>query len=152
MQHHALRSGAVCAPLREQDLEPDQDRARLPVGAGQTPQRFVWELDIPLDEGCARGVWPSLREGIHQYTPCNDCDVRGEPAYFTGVPGRGTEERINAVPVVVGTGARPGRITVRLGITSEGLATVSTQLAGRGGCAWRKWYNWIKRSDGAETR
>jgi hypothetical protein len=35
--------------------------------------------------------------------------------------------------VVVGTGARLGRITVHLGITSDGLATESTQLAGRGG-------------------
>ena len=114
--------------------------------------RFVWELDIPLDEGRARGVWPSLREGLHQYTPCNDRDVCGEPANISGVPGRGPEERVNAAPVVVGTGAWPGRITVRLGITSEGLATVSTQLTGRGGCAQRKWYNWIERSDGADTR
>jgi hypothetical protein len=50
------------------------------------------------------------------------------------MPGRGTDERINAAPVVVGTGARPGRITVHLGITSDGPATESTQLAGRGGC------------------
>jgi hypothetical protein len=54
------------------------------------------------------------------------------------VPGGGTEERVNATPVVVGTGARPGRITVHLGITNDGLATDSTQLAGRGGCARRK--------------
>jgi hypothetical protein len=49
--------------------------------------------------------------------------------------GRGTDERINATAVVVGTGARPGCITVHLGITSDGPATESTQLAGRGGCA-----------------
>ena len=79
-------------------------------------------------------------------------DVCGEPANILGVPGRGTEERVNAAPVVVGTGARPGRITVRLGITSDGLATESTQLAGRGGCARRKWYNWIEQSDSADTR
>ncbi len=97
-------------------------------------------------------MWPSLREGIHQYTSRNNRDVCGEPAYFTGLPGRGTEERINAAPVVVGTGARLGRITVRLDIASEGLATVSTQLAGRGGCARRKWYNWIEQSDSADTR
>jgi hypothetical protein len=46
--------------------------------------------------------------------------------------------RVNAAPVVVGTGARPGRVTVHLGITSDGLATDSTQLAGRGGCTQRK--------------
>ena len=99
----------------------------------------MWELDIPLDKGRARGVWPSLREGVHQYTPCYDCDVCGEPSNISGVPGGGMEERVNAAPVVVGTGARPGRITVHfLGITSDGLATESTQLAGRGGCARRK--------------
>jgi hypothetical protein len=54
------------------------------------------------------------------------------------MPGRGTNEGINAKPVVVRTGARPGRITVHLGITSDGPATESTQLAGRGGCARRK--------------
>ncbi len=106
-------SGAVCAPLRERDLELDGNRAstarrvphsrRLSDGAGaQTPQRFVWELDLPLDEGRARGVWPSLREGLHQYTPCNDRDVCGESANISGVPGGGTEERVNAAPVVVG--------------------------------------------------
>jgi hypothetical protein len=42
------------------------------------------------------------------------------------VPGGGMEERVNAAPVVVGTGVRPGRITVHLGITSDGLATEST--------------------------
>jgi hypothetical protein len=31
------------------------------------------------------------------------------------------KERINATPVVVGTGAWPGRITVYLGLTSDGL-------------------------------
>jgi len=72
---------------------------------------------------------------VHQYTPCYDCDVCGEPSNILGVPGRGTEERVNAAPVVVGTGAWPGRITVHLGITNDGLATESTQLAGRGGCA-----------------
>jgi hypothetical protein len=142
-------SGAVCAPLRERDLELDQNCAstagrvshprRLSDGAGaQTPQRFVWELDLPLDEGRARGVWPSLREGVHQYTLCNDRNVCGESANISGVPGGGTEERVNAAPVVVGTGAQPGRITVHLGIMSDGLATESTQLAGRGGCSRRK--------------
>jgi len=82
--------------------------------------------------------WPSLREGVHQYMPCYDCDVCGEPSNILGVPGRGTEERANAVPVVVGTGARPGRITVHLSIMSDGLATESTQLTGRGGCARHK--------------
>ncbi len=67
--------------------------------------------------------WPSLREGVHQYMPCYDCDVCGEPSNILGVPGRGTEERANAVPVVVGTGARPGRITVHLSIMSDGLTT-----------------------------
>jgi hypothetical protein len=71
-------------------------------------------------------LWPSLREGVHQYTPYNDRDVCGEPANISGVLGRGTEERVNVAPVVVGTGARPGRITVHLGITSDGLATEST--------------------------
>jgi len=47
-------------------------------------------------------------------------------------------KKINAAPVVVGTGAWPGRITVHLGITSDGPVTESTQLAGRGGCARRK--------------
>ncbi len=57
-------SGAVCAPLRERDLEPAPNRActaervsyprRLQDGMEtQTLQRFVWELDIPLNEGCA---------------------------------------------------------------------------------------------------
>ena len=82
----------------------------------------------------------------------NDRDVCGESANISGVPGGGTEERVNAAPVVVGTGARPGRITVHLGITSDGLATESTQLAGRGGCARRKRCNWIERSDGADIR
>jgi hypothetical protein len=59
----------------------------------------------PSTKGCARGVWPSLREGVHQYMPCYDCDVCGEPANILGVPGRGTEERVNAAQVVVGTGA-----------------------------------------------
>jgi hypothetical protein len=99
MRNHALLplqgSGAVCAPLRERDLEHNQDRAgtsgrvpyprRIPDGAEtQTPQRFVWELDITLDEGRARGVWSSLREGVHQYTPCYDCDVCGEPSNISG--------------------------------------------------------------------
>ena len=99
MRNHALLplqgSGAVCAPLRERDLEHNQDRAgtsgrvpyprRIPDGAEtQTPQRFVWELDITLDEGRARGVWSSLREGVHQYTPCYDCDVCGEPSNILG--------------------------------------------------------------------
>ena len=54
------------------------------------------------------------------------------------MPGRGTDERINATPVVAGTGARPGRVIVHLGMTSgDGPATVSTQLAGRGGSAQR---------------
>jgi hypothetical protein len=64
------------------------------------------------------------------------------------VPGRKTNEGINASPVVVWTGARPGRIAVHLGITSDGPATKSTQLAGRGGCARR---NWIERTDGAKS-
>ena len=79
-------SGAVCAPLQERDLELNRDHAgtagrvpylrRIPDGAEtQTPQRFVWELDTPLDEGRARGMWSSLHEGVHQYTPCYDCDV-----------------------------------------------------------------------------
>jgi len=69
-------SGAVHAPLREQDLELNRDRAgtagrvpyprHLPDGVEtQTPQKFVWELDIPLNKGHTRGVWPSLREGLH---------------------------------------------------------------------------------------
>ena len=68
MRNHALLplqgSGAVCAPLRERDLEHNRDRAgtsgrvpyprRIPDGAeSQTLQRFVWELDITLDEGRA---------------------------------------------------------------------------------------------------
>jgi hypothetical protein len=36
--------------------------------------------------------------------------------------------------VVVGAGAWLGRIPIYLGITSDGPATESTQLAGRGGC------------------
>ena len=75
---HVLQgSGAVCAPLRERDLELDQNRTstagrvpysrRLPDGAGtQTPQRFVWRLDIPLDEGRVRGVWPSVKDYINK--------------------------------------------------------------------------------------
>ena len=69
-------SEAVCAPLQEQDLDLNRDRAgtagrvpysrHLPDGAEtQTLQRFVWELDIPLNEGRTRGVWPSLREGLN---------------------------------------------------------------------------------------
>jgi hypothetical protein len=101
----------------------------------QTLQRFVRELDIPLDKGCARGMWPSPREGLNRYTLFYNCDVCGEQANIPGMPGRGTDKRINATPVVVGTGAWPGRIPVHLGITSDGPANESTQLAGRGGCA-----------------
>jgi hypothetical protein len=68
------------------------------------------------------------------------------------MPGRGTNEGMNAMSVAVRTGARPGRITVHMGITSDGPATESTQLAGRGGCAWRKWCNWIERTDDAKIR
>ena len=35
--------------------------------------------------------------------------------------GGGTNERINASPVVVGRGAWPGRIIIYLGLTSDGL-------------------------------
>ena len=42
------------------------------------------------------------------------------------------DERINAVPVVVGTGTWPGRITVHLDIMSDSPATESTQLTGTG--------------------
>ncbi len=37
------------------------------------------------------------------------------------MPGGGTKERFNAKPVVVGTGAWPGRIIISLGLTSNGL-------------------------------
>jgi hypothetical protein len=77
-------------------------------------------------------MWHSSREGLHRYTPFYNPDVCGEQADILGMPGRGTDERINAAPVVVGTGAWPGRVIVHLGMTSDGPATVSTQLAGRG--------------------
>ncbi len=83
-------------------------------------------------------MWPSLCEGLHWYLLFYNCNVCGEQTDTLEMPGRGTDERINAAPVVVGTGARPGRITVHLGIMSDGSATESTQLAGRGGCARRK--------------
>jgi hypothetical protein len=60
MHHfHVLQgSGAVCAPLQEQDVEPDQGRAcvagrvphprRLRDGSGtQTLQKFVWKWKYP---------------------------------------------------------------------------------------------------------
>ncbi len=105
-------SGAVCAPLREKDVEPDPNCAgtagrvsyprRLQDGSGtQTSQRFVQELDIPLDKGCARGMWSSPHEGLHQYPSFYNCNVCGEQANILGMPGRGTDERINAAPVVV---------------------------------------------------
>ncbi len=74
---HVLQgSGAVCAPLWEQDVEPDYSRActagrvphpcRLQDGTGtQTLQGFVWEVGIPLNKGRAQAVWPSPREGLH---------------------------------------------------------------------------------------
>ena len=131
-------------------MEPDPNRAstagrvsyphRLRDGTEtQTSQRFVWELDIHLNKGCARGMWPPSREGLHRYPSFYNHDVCGKQANILGMPGRGTDERINAAPVVVGTGARHGRVTAHLGITSNGLATESesTQLAGRGGSARR---------------
>ena len=83
---------------------------------------------------------PHLLRGIALlvHVSCNDRDVRGKSSNTSGVPGRGTEERVNAAPVVVGTGTRPGCTTIHLGITRDGHATESTQLAGRGGCTRHK--------------
>jgi len=50
-------------------------------------------------------MWPSPREGLNRYTLFYNRDVWGEQADILGMPGRGTDERINATPVVVGTGA-----------------------------------------------
>ena len=32
------------------------------------PCKGLFELDIPLDEGCARGMWPSPHEGLYTNT------------------------------------------------------------------------------------
>jgi hypothetical protein len=42
--------------------------------------------------------------------PFYNCNVCGEPAAILGVQGGGMMERINAAPVLVGTGALPGRL------------------------------------------
>ena len=46
----------------------------------QTLQRFVWVVEIPLDKGCARGMRPSLRGGLHRHVPFYDHDVCGRLA------------------------------------------------------------------------
>ena len=63
--------------------------------------RGTWNMEIPLDKGCARGMWPSPCEGLHQHPPFYNCNVCGEQANTQGVPGRKTNEGINASPVVV---------------------------------------------------
>jgi len=90
------------------------------------PLQFSWKL------------LKNLRRYIQSSTSLPSHLLKYITTYISGVPGEGSEERVNAAPVVVGTGARPGHITVHLGITSDDLATESTQLAGRGGCARRK--------------
>ena len=102
----------------------EKKTARVYLGYGDTPRQRM----------CSRNPLP--REGLHRYSPFYyNCDVCGEQDNIQGVPGGGTNEGLNASPVVVGAGAWLGRITNYLGITSDGPATESTQLAGRGGCA-----------------
>jgi hypothetical protein len=59
-------------------LEGFHIRAAYRMARVHKPWKGLFGNWIPLNEGRARGVWPSLREGVHQYTPCNNCNVCGE--------------------------------------------------------------------------
>ncbi len=65
---------------------------------------------------------------VHQYTPCYDCDVCGEPSNISGVPGRGTEERVNAAPVVVADILWYSAIFISLSLRLIGFFTMPSAL------------------------
>jgi hypothetical protein len=53
-------------------------------------------MEIPLDKGCARGMWPLPREGLHQCLPFYNCDVCGEQDNTQGVRTSGGGNRSSA--------------------------------------------------------
>jgi hypothetical protein len=76
---------------------------------------------------------------MYGYTS-NDSNVCGEPPNLPGKQGGGMSTRLNAAPVVVGTG---------VGLRQVSLLLDQHSWRAGNGSAWLWWDNWTERQDGA---